>query len=67
MAEEYIRSQGGIPAFKGYGHDRTNLFPGHALHLDRRRGGARDPRRDRLKEGQVVSVDVGVKKDGIFR
>ncbi|MRR36904.1 M24 family metallopeptidase, partial [bacterium] len=28
LAEDYIRSRGGEPAFKGYGHDAKNLFPG---------------------------------------
>jgi len=27
IAEEYIRSNGGEPAFKGYGSDKNNLFP----------------------------------------
>jgi methionyl aminopeptidase len=66
MAEEYIRSQGGEPAFKGYGHDRQNLFPGTlcvsiddvVVH------GIPDGRR--LEDGQIVSVDVGVKKKGYF-
>lgn len=66
MAEEYIRSRGGEPAFKGYGHDKNNLFPGtlcvsiddvvvHGI-----------PNGRRTEEGQVVSVDVGVKKDGWY-
>ncbi len=66
MAEEYIRAQGGVPAFKGYGPDRKNLFPATlcvsvddvVVH------GIPDGRP--LEEGQVVSVDVGVKKDRHF-
>ncbi len=66
MAEEYIRSQGAEPAFKGYGHDRQNLFPATlcvsiddvVVH------GIPDGRR--LEDGQIVSVDVGVKKRGYF-
>jgi methionyl aminopeptidase len=66
LAEEYIRSRGGEPAFKGYGHDRTNLFPGTlcvsvddvVVH------GIPDGRK--FEEGQVVSIDVGVKKGGYF-
>lgn len=66
MAEEYIRAQGGVPAFKGYGPDRKNLFPATlcvsvddvVVH------GIPDGRP--LEEGQVVSVDVGVKKDKYF-
>ena len=66
LAEEYIRSQGGIPAFKGYGPDRENLFPAtlcvsvddvvvHGI-----------PNGTPLEEGQVVSVDVGVNKGHWF-
>jgi len=66
MAEEYIRSRGGIPAFKGYGHDPANLFPGTLCISvdDEVVHGIPDGRR--LEEGQVVSVDVGVKKAGWF-
>jgi methionyl aminopeptidase len=66
IAEEYIRSCGGVPAFKGYGHDKRNLFPGTlCISID-------DvvvhgiPDGQRITEGQVVSVDVGVKKNGYF-
>ncbi|HUI11065.1 MAG TPA: type I methionyl aminopeptidase [Bacteroidota bacterium] len=66
LAEDYIRSRGGEPAFKGYGHDRRNLFPGtlcvsiddavvHGI-----------PDGGEIREGQVVSIDVGVKKGGYF-
>ena len=66
MAEGYIRSQGGIPAFKGYGPDKRNAFPATlcvsiddvVVH------GIPDGRR--LEDAQIVSVDVGVKKDGFF-
>jgi methionyl aminopeptidase len=66
VAEEYIRSRGGEPAFKGYGHDKRNLFPGTlCISID-------DvvvhgiPGGQRVAEGQVVSVDVGVKKNGYY-
>jgi methionyl aminopeptidase len=66
IAEEFIRSRGGVPAFKGYGHDKRNLFPGtlcvsiddvvvHGI-----------PGSQKVEEGQIVSVDVGVKKGGYF-
>jgi methionyl aminopeptidase len=66
LAEEYIRSRGGVPAFKGYGHDPKNLFPGTLCVSidDEVVHGIPDGRR--LQEGQVVSVDVGVKKNGYF-
>lgn len=66
IAEEYIRAQNAVPAFKGYGSDKRNLFPAtlcisvddvvvHGI-----------PGGFRLEEGQIVSVDVGVKKNGYF-
>ena len=66
MAEDFIRSEGGVPAFKGYGPDRKNRFPAtlcvsiddvvvHGI-----------PGKQVLEEGQIVSVDVGVKKDGYY-
>jgi methionyl aminopeptidase len=66
VAEEYIRANGGEPAFKGYGPDPKNRFPGTlcisvddvVVH------GIPDGRV--LEEGQVVSIDVGVKKNGFF-
>lgn len=66
FAEEYIRSKGAVPAFKGYGHDKRNLFPGTlCISIDDEVvHGIPDGRR--VEEGQVVSVDVGVKKDGYF-
>ncbi len=66
LAEEYIRAQGGEPAFKGYGHDRNNLFPATlCVSLD-------DevvhgvPSGRVLQEGQIVSIDVGVLKGGFY-
>lgn len=65
LAEDHIRSRKGEPAFKGYGR-RENPFPAalctsvdsevvHGIPGDRV-----------LKEGEILSVDVGVKKDGYF-
>ncbi len=66
LAEQYIRSKGAVPAFKGYGHDTRNLFPGTLCVSidDEVVHGIPDGRS--LEEGQVVSVDVGVKKNGYF-
>ncbi len=66
IAEEYIRSHGGEPAFKGYGSDRKNLYPATlCVSIDDEvvHGipGAR-----KLEAGQIVSVDVGVRKDGYY-
>ena len=66
FAEEYIRSKGAEPAFKGYGHDRKNLFPGtRCISIDDEVvHGIPDGRI--LREGQVVSVDVGVRRKGYY-
>ncbi len=66
LAEEYIRSQGAEPAFKGYGNDRYNLYPAsicasvddvvvHGIPNDRT-----------IEEGEILSIDVGVRKDGYY-
>jgi methionyl aminopeptidase len=66
IAEEYIKSKDAVPAFKGYGHDKNNLFPSTLCISveDEVVHGIPDGRR--LQEGQVVSVDVGVRKNGYF-
>ena len=66
FAEDYIRSKGAVPAFKGYGHDRNNLFPGTLCVSidDEVVHGIPDGRV--LGEGQIVSIDVGVRKNGYF-
>jgi len=64
IAEDYIRSKNGIPAFKGYGHDKP--FPAticasiddevvHGIPGDRV-----------LKEGEIISIDVGVLKNNYY-
>jgi len=66
MAEEYIRSRGATPAFKGYGHNEENLFPAtlctsidavvvHGIPGERK-----------LAEGEIIGIDVGVKHKGFF-
>jgi len=66
LAEEYIRAQGGIPAFKGYGPDRDNPFPATLCISvdDAVVHGIPDQRT--LSAGEIVSVDVGVSKGGYF-
>ncbi len=64
IAEDYIRRNNGIPAFKGYGHGKP--FPAticasiddevvHGIPSDRA-----------LKEGEIISIDVGVLKNGYY-
>lgn len=61
MAEEFIRSHGAEPAFKGYMDYPATLCVSindevvHGIPGDRR-----------LEEGQIVSIDVGVKINGWF-
>ena len=66
VAEEYIRSRGGEPAFKGYGHDRSNLFPGTLCVSIDDEVVHGIPGGGKIEEGQVVSIDVGVKKGGFY-
>jgi methionyl aminopeptidase len=66
FAEEYIRSKGAAPAFKGYGPDKQNLFPGTlCVSIDAEVvNGMPDGRV--LEEGSIVSIDVGVLRGGYF-
>ncbi len=66
IAEDYIRSAGAEPAFKGYGSDQTNLFPASiCVSIDEVVvHGIPDGRV--LREGEIVSIDVGVKKNGYY-
>lgn len=65
IAEDFIKSKNAAPAFKGYGSP-NNPFPGtlcisvneevvHGIPGDRI-----------LQEGDIVSIDCGVEKDGYF-
>jgi len=59
-AEEMIRSAGGIPAFKGY-----NGFPASVCTSINEEVVHGIPKDDRfLKEGDILSVDVGVRYEG---
>ena len=61
IAEEYIRDNGGVPAFKGYrGFPATlcisiNEAVVHGIPTDKP-----------LIEGDIISVDCGVKKNGFY-
>jgi methionyl aminopeptidase len=66
FAEEFIRSRQAEPAFKGYGTDKKNLFPASlCISID-------DevvhgiPGSRKLNEGEIVSIDVGVKKNKFY-
>ncbi|TYP91469.1 methionine aminopeptidase, type I [Fodinibius salinus] len=66
VAEDFIKEENGRPAFKGYG-PKGNEFPGtlcisvneevvHGIPSNKRE----------LKEGDIVSIDCGVEKNGYF-
>jgi methionyl aminopeptidase len=58
-AEKFIRSQGAVPAFKGY-----RGFPGSICASPNSMVVHGIPDRYQLKRGDVLSIDVGVIKDG---
>ena len=66
LAEDFIQSSGGIPAFKGYGSDRNNLYPASICVSIDDEVVHGIPGKRILKEGEIVSVDVGVLKRGFF-
>jgi methionyl aminopeptidase len=59
LAEEYIRSQGGVPTFLGY-----KGFPASLCLSPNDMVVHGIPGRYRLEEGDILSVDVGVTLDG---
>lgn len=65
MAEEFIRSRGAVPAYVGYG-PRNNPFPA-TLCVSVNEvicHGIPTPRK--LREGDIVGVDIGVLMDGVY-
>ncbi len=66
LAEDYIRSCGGVPAFKGYGNLKENLFPATLCTSIDAEVVHGIPSKRALREGEILSVDVGVKKEGYF-
>lgn len=65
-AEEYIRSQGAEPAFKGYGFDAENRFPASICVSIDDEVVHGIPRKRSLEEHEIVSIDVGVKKNNYY-
>ncbi|MEN3038186.1 MAG: type I methionyl aminopeptidase [Candidatus Kryptonium sp.] len=67
IAEDFILSQGAKPAFKGYGFNKKNLFPATICVSIDNEVVHGIPTKDKiLMEGQIVSIDVGVIKDGYY-
>ncbi|MDO8998590.1 MAG: type I methionyl aminopeptidase [Bacteroidota bacterium] len=65
LAEEFIRDNGGIPAFKGYGH-KNNPFPATLCISINEAVVHGIPTNKPLIEGDIISVDCGVKKNGYY-
>lgn len=67
LAEEYIRDNGGRPAFKGYPGGRgVSNFPATLCISINAAVVHGIPTKQPLKEGDVISVDCGVEKNGYF-
>ncbi|MBL7911273.1 MAG: type I methionyl aminopeptidase [Bacteroidia bacterium] len=65
LAEEFIRDNGGVPAFKGYGH-KSNPFPATLCISINEAVVHGIPTKKPLIEGDIISVDCGVKKNGYY-
>lgn len=65
IAEDYIKKNNARPAFKGYGGSK-NPFPASLCISVNEEVVHGIPGNKTLKEGDIVSVDCGVEKDGYF-
>jgi methionyl aminopeptidase len=65
LAEEYIRDNGGVPAFKGY-KGANGPFPATLCVSINETVVHGIPGDKPVKEGDIISVDCGVKKNGFF-
>ena len=61
IAEEFIRDNGGVPAFKGY-----SGFPNTLCVSPNEQVVHGIPNDDALESGTILSLDCGVKKNGFF-
>ncbi|MCX7983566.1 MAG: type I methionyl aminopeptidase [Bacteroidetes bacterium] len=66
IAEEYIRSNDAEPAFKGYGWDKKNLFPATLCTSINEEVVHGIPSSRELRDGDLLSIDVGVRKNGYY-
>lgn len=66
IAEEFIKKNDARPAFKGYG-PKGNSFPATlCISVNEEVVHGIPNERKKLKEGDIVSIDCGVEKDGYF-
>ena len=66
IAEDYIRSNNALPAFKGYSQGGAPGFPGSICSSVDDEVVHGIPSTRTLKEGEIVSLDIGVLKNGFF-
>ena len=66
IAEDYIRSNNAVPAFKGYAQPGTTPFPGSLCTSVDEEVVHGIPGNRTLKEGEIISVDVGVLKNNYY-
>lgn len=65
IAEDYIRSQNGRPAFKGYRVEKL-IFPGTLCISINEEIVHGIPSKRKLEEGDIVSIDCGCEKNGYY-
>jgi methionyl aminopeptidase len=66
IAEDYIRSNNGSPAFKGYSQGGLPGFPGSVCTSVNDAVVHGIPGQVKLEEGDIVSLDVGVLKNNFY-
>ncbi|MDR1558936.1 MAG: type I methionyl aminopeptidase [Clostridiales bacterium] len=64
IAEDYIRSRGAVPSFKGYKGSSTTGFPGSVCVSVNEEVIHGIPGLKKLKDGDIVSIDIGAFKNG---
>ncbi len=66
IAEDYILSQSGIPAFKGYPDGSADSFPASLCCSVNAEVVHGIPGKRKLQIGDIVSMDIGVVKNGFY-
>lgn len=66
IAEDYIRSNDAVPAFKGYSQGGAPAFPGSICSSIDDEVVHGIPSERQLFEGQIISVDIGVLKNKYY-
>jgi methionyl aminopeptidase len=66
IAEDYIRSNDAVPAFKGYSQAGSRSFPASICASVDEEVVHGIPSNRVLKEGEIISIDVGVLKNNAF-